>query len=231
MADEPNRTKSGGPTQEQLAAAADSVIAQELMQGSHEALSVVIDRYQRLVFTIAFRIVKDVGEAEDLVQVVFLEIFRKAKLFDSSKGTFKVWLLRCAYTRSMDRRDKLEHRRFYSSVELDEAGPLAIQNGQFFESLLTTQEARRFVQQALDTLNPNQRKAVDSIALEGMTLEEAAKFLGYSVPSTRHHYYRGIMALRAFGTSQGLSTAGEPMQNLAVGNGNRGVAHLKPRPV
>jgi len=217
---------------ENLSAATDSVIAQELKQGNHEALAVAIDRYQRIVFAIAFRIVRDKGEAEDLVQVVFLEIFRKAKLFDSSKGTFKVWLLRYAYTRSMNRRDHLEYRRFYTTIELDEAGPLAIPNGNLFDGSLTVQEATRFIEQALDTLNPNQRKAVDSIALEGMTLEEAARFLGHSVAATRNYYYRGIMALRAFGTSQILPTAGEPIQNLAVGNGNnRGVAHLKPRPV
>src|SRR6267154_1882765 len=88
-----------------LATASDNELAQELVVGNHEVLAILIDRYQRLVFTIAFRIVHDKGEAEDLVQIVFLEIFRKVKLFDQSKGTFKVWLLRYAYTRSMNRRD------------------------------------------------------------------------------------------------------------------------------
>src|SRR5229473_1616614 len=99
-----------------LAIASDSELAQQLVVGRQEAMGVVVDRYQRLVFSIALRIVRDVGEAEDVVQVVFLEIFRKVRLFDPSKGTFKVWLLRYAYTRSMNRRDHLEHRKFYSTV-------------------------------------------------------------------------------------------------------------------
>jgi RNA polymerase sigma-70 factor (ECF subfamily) len=213
-----------------LVAMEDEHLAQELQRENHEALAVLVDRYQRLVFTIAFRIVRDIGEAEDLVQVVFLEIFRKVRLFDPAKGTFKVWLLRYAYTRSMNRRDQLEHRRFYTSVELDEAGPLAIPNQNLRDGSLTSQEATRFVQQALDTLNPNQRKAIDLIALEGMTLEEAAITMGHSLAATRNYYYRGIMALRSFSASRAQSTAGESMQTLPVVDGKRGVAHLKARP-
>jgi RNA polymerase sigma-70 factor (ECF subfamily) len=213
-----------------LVAMEDEHLAQELQRENHEALAVLVDRYQRLVFTIAFRIVRDIGEAEDLVQVVFLEIFRKVRLFDPAKGTFKVWLLRYAYTRSMNRRDQLEHRRFYTSVELDEAGPLAIPSQNLRDGSLTSQEATRFVQQALDTLNPNQRKAIDLIALEGMTLEEAAITMGHSLAATRNYYYRGIMALRSFSASRAQSTAGESMQTLPVVDGKRGVAHLKARP-
>src|SRR5260370_39265139 len=132
-------------------------IAQELVVGNHEALAIVVDVYQRLVFSIAFRIVHDKGEAEDLVQIVFLEIFRKVKLFDQSKGTFKVWLLRYAYTRSMNRRDQLERRRFYSTVELDEAGPLAVPRSDLFDGSLTEHEGTSFVGQSLDTLRSTQR--------------------------------------------------------------------------
>ena len=222
------------PDRRDLATASDNDLAQELLRENHEALAVLLDRYQRLVFTIAFRIVRDLGEAEDLVQVVFLEIFRRLKLFDPARGTFKVWLLRYAYTRSMNRRDQLEHRRFYTTLELDEAGTLPTPKRNLFDASLAEHEATRFVEQALDTLKPNQRRAVDLIALEGMTLEEAAKTLGYSQAATRNYYYRGIMALRAFSTSQARSTAGESIQTLArtlaVADEKRGVSHLKARP-
>ncbi len=140
-----------------LATATDNDLAHELLFGNCEALAALIDRYQRLIYTIAVRIVHDKGEAEDLVQIVFLEIFRKVKLFDQSKGTFRVWLLRYAYTRSMNRRDHLERRRFYSTVELDEMGPMAVPRTGLFDGALTEHEATRFVGQALDVLNPKQR--------------------------------------------------------------------------
>jgi len=115
-------------------------------------------------------------------------------------------------------------------LELDEVGPLAALRTGRFDRSLTEHEVTRFVGQALDTLKPNQRKAVDLIALEGMTLEEAARTMGYTVAATRNYYYRGIVALRTFGTSQVWSATVEAKQNLAVGNEKRGVAHLKARP-
>jgi len=190
------------PSQADLAESSDNDLAQQLALENGDALAVLVDRYQRLVFTIALRIVRDEGEAEDLVQVVFLEIFRKVRLFDPSKGTFKVWLLRYAYTRSMNRRDQLEHRRFYSTVVLDEVGLLAAPKARLFDASLSSCEAARFVEQALNTLNQKQRKAVDLIALEGMTIHEAASKMGCSVAATRNHYYRGMMHLRALSLNQ-----------------------------
>src|SRR5439155_3969195 len=156
MSDDPHPWQGDHPCQGDLATLGDNKLAQELVVGNHQALAILVDRYQRLVFAIAFRIVRDKGEAEDLVQVVFLEIFRKVKLFDPSRGTFKVWLLRYAYTRSMNRRDHLERRRFYSTLELDEVGPLAALRTGRFDRSLTEHEVTRFVGQALDTLKPNQ---------------------------------------------------------------------------
>jgi RNA polymerase sigma-70 factor (ECF subfamily) len=51
---------------------------------------VIVDRYQRLVFSVALRIVKDEGEAEDVVQIVFTDIFKRAEQFDASRGTLKM---------------------------------------------------------------------------------------------------------------------------------------------
>src|SRR5258708_22893591 len=119
----------------------------------------------------------------------------------------------------MRRRDVREGRRFYSTVELDEGGPLAVPRADLFDGSLTEHEANRFVGQALDTLNPKQRKAIDLIALEGMTLEEAAHELGYSVAATRNYYYRGIMALRAFNANQIHPPLGQGIHAITVGNG------------
>lgn len=58
-----------------------------LLYGNDDALAVVVDRYQRLVFSVALRIVKDEGEAEDVVQIVFLDVFRNAGKFYPEHGT------------------------------------------------------------------------------------------------------------------------------------------------
>jgi RNA polymerase sigma-70 factor (ECF subfamily) len=218
------------PSSDVLVNATDSDLAHELLLGNDEALAILVDRYQRLIYTIAFRIVHDKGEAEDLVQIVFLEIFRKVKLFDQSKGTFKVWLLRYAYTRSMNRRDQLEHRKFYSTVVLNEVGSLGTPNASLFDPSLNACEAARFIEQVLSTLNEKQRRAVDLIGLEGMTIDEAAGKMGCSLAATRNHYYRGMMHLRALVKNQNRPTD-QCVQTLVGGNGRFEVGDLKPRTV
>lgn len=228
MIDSPNLDSCRHPSRDVLATAIDIDLAHELLLGNGEALAVLVDRYQRLVFSIALRIIRDVGEAEDLVQVVFLEIFRKVRLFDPSKGTLKVWLLRYAYTRSMNRRDYLEHRKFYSTVVLDEVGPLGAHGTSLTEASLRGCEAARFVEQALSTLNQKQRKAVDLIGLEGMTIPEAASKMGCSMAATRNHYYRGMIALRALSINHNR-LAGPCPQAYVGGNGKFEVGNLKAR--
>jgi RNA polymerase sigma-70 factor (ECF subfamily) len=208
----------------------DNDVADAMLEGNVEALGILVDRYQHLVFTIAFRIVRDRGEAEDLVQDLFLLIYRKVKLFDRSKGIFKVWLLRCAYTLSMKRLDKLQRRKFYVTVELEDAGPLAIPSFSPRVGVLTDQEASRFIGQALETLNFKQRKAVELIALEGMTLLEATKILDCSLAAARNHYYRGVMKLRVFGTNGVPSSVQKCLNEISVENQKRGLSHFNPRP-
>src|SRR6266478_4041364 len=98
----------------------DPELVQELISGNDDGLAVIVDRYQRLVFSVAFRIVKDEGEAEDVVQTVFMDIFKRAEQFDPARGTLKVWILQYAYSRSINRRHYLEQRQFYSQMEVDE---------------------------------------------------------------------------------------------------------------
>ena len=168
-----------------------------LRYGRHDALAVIVERYQRLVWSVAQKIVHDEGEAEDVVQIVFLELFQKLELFDPQRGTLKVWLLQLAYTRSINRRYHLQRRQFYNQVELEEQDVAKFSPE---ESLLhlNAGETERLVRQLLDRLNGNQRVAVELIAFNGMTFEELATRTGESVANAKHHYYRGMMKLREY---------------------------------
>ena len=82
-----------------------------------EALGSLFDRYFRLVLCVALRILRDAGEAEDLMQDVFLEIYSRACLFDASKGSAKTWILQYAYHRSLNRQKYLNLRNFYDRLQ------------------------------------------------------------------------------------------------------------------
>jgi RNA polymerase sigma-70 factor (ECF subfamily) len=181
---------------EELQGASDNELLEQLMLGNDDAFAIIVARYQRLMYSVAYRYVKDAGEAEDVVQIVFLDVFRKKGLFDPSRGTLKMWLLQYAYTRSINRRYHLLHRHFYSKLNVEEINPLAFSTERAADRWLTAAEAARYLGEALAVLKPKQRRAIELICIEGMTFVEAAEKSGESLPATRHNYYRGMTRLR-----------------------------------
>ena len=165
-----------------------------LKAGNNDALAVLFDRYHRLVFSIATRILRDRGEAEDVAQVVFLEIFRAAAQFDPAKGTTKVWLLQYAYHRALSRRRYLNIRSFYAPA------PRMLQADAPDESSFSqrSQEMKDLVQKGLASLGDSQRRVIQSVTFDGASMREIAETTGDSLVNVRHHYYRGLKKLRAF---------------------------------
>ena len=176
----------------------DEDVMERLRKGDPEALPVLFDRFYRLVLRIASRILRDPGEAEDVMQEVFLEIFNRAAQFDPAKGSAKTWILQYAYHRSLSRRQYLALRNFYDRRQVGER--------QFSESCaldlswrgLTVQEWRRVIKQGLATLNEKQRKTLELACFQGLLLSEIAESTKESLPNVRHHYYRGLEGLRKF---------------------------------
>jgi RNA polymerase sigma-70 factor (ECF subfamily) len=161
-------------------------------------MEVIFDRYYRLVMSVALRIVRDVGEAEDVVQVVFLAFYERARLFDEEKGNLRTWLLQYAYGRSYNQKRKLRHRHFYDQVEITDA-ELELPKGnakRLFD--LDEPEALRLVEEILPKLNEKQRYVFERVFFQGMKLSEIALQLGESIGNVQHAYYRGIEKLRAY---------------------------------
>src|SRR5258708_35747873 len=90
----------------------DAEAMHRLQTNDATALEILFDRYARLVFRIALGVVRDRGEAEDVVQESFFHLFRKCFLFDGSKGMVKNWLLQIALHGALDRRAHLASRGF-----------------------------------------------------------------------------------------------------------------------
>src|SRR5260370_28762823 len=175
MSDAVNLTGARFLEWSELQQASDNDLLYQLTMGNDGALAVIVDRYQRLIFSVAYKFVKDEGEAEDVVQIVFLDVFRKKGLFDPSKGTLKIWLLQYAYTRSINRRYHLQHRHFYSKLNIEEITPLAFSNERAADRGLPATEACSYLRAGLAGLKPRQRKAIELICIEGMTFVEAAE--------------------------------------------------------
>jgi RNA polymerase sigma-70 factor (ECF subfamily) len=179
----------------QLATMSDDALMVQLKEGNADALAVLFDRYHSLVMKVAIRILRDFGEAEDLMQSVFLEIFRSASRFDPAKGTAKVWMLQCAYHRGFNRRQYLNLRGIYLRPEDAISTRKDAANGR--TRSLDALESSRAIKQALGHLTKAQRTALELAYYEGLTMHEIAERTGDSFDSVRHHYYRGLEKLRS----------------------------------
>jgi RNA polymerase sigma-70 factor (ECF subfamily) len=181
----------------ELARLGDDEVMASLRAGSHDALAVLFDRYHRLVLSIALRIVRDEGEAEDVTQIVFLDIFRAAAQFDPSRGTTKTWLLQYAYHRALSRKRHLNVRNFYALEGEDQLAELP-RSGERSPFGLTQVELRDLLDKGLATLTASQRTLIELASFDGLSLKEIAGKTGESLVNVRHHYYRGLRKLRIF---------------------------------
>lgn len=175
----------------------DEQLMEQISDGVKESLGLLFRRHTRAVRNVAFRILRDEAEAEDLVQEVFLHIFRKAGLYNPAQGRAVTWILHVAYHRAFDRRRRLSARHFYSTLELDEAGRhLADSAGPIAgEQSLREALGKGWMEQVNILLTPEQRETIE-LFLEGYALKEIAERTGRSLVNVRSYYYRGLERLR-----------------------------------
>jgi RNA polymerase sigma-70 factor (ECF subfamily) len=173
---------------------ADADLIAEMHLPNSDALGALFRRYIRLVHSVAVDILRDEGEAEDVTQEVFLEIYRKSHLYDPSRGAVRVWLLQYAYRRSLRRRDLLRRRAAYAGEPLDGAEPPIRGHRQH----LTRDECRWVIRTGLAQLPERQRATLELACLEEKSLREVAQRLRVSLGCARHYYYRGLARLRAW---------------------------------
>jgi RNA polymerase sigma-70 factor (ECF subfamily) len=185
----------------QIPEISDELLLKGIREGDNEALCVLFRRYARSVRNIAYRILRNEAEADDLVQEVFLRIFRKAALFDSTTGAARTWILHLTYHRAFDRRRYLNSRHFYSSQELDDtAFRLADLREElpFHERSVEGILGKRLMDRFTARLTPDQQETIRLYFFEGYALKEIAQLTGRSLVNVRSHYYRGLERMRKF---------------------------------
>jgi RNA polymerase sigma-70 factor (ECF subfamily) len=159
-----------------------------------EALAILFRRHYRLVHWIARKILRNVTEAEDLAQDVFLHIARKCHLYNSAKGTARSWIVRATYYQALNRREYLEDRHYYTAGNVVEelAAPSTNEYDHSGEALF----GRMRWLQMRQMLTADQWEAIRMHFFEGCTLAEIGKKRNEAVANVRHHFYRGLDRLR-----------------------------------
>ena len=177
----------------------DEALLSLICKGQEEALSLLFRHYARIVRGVAYRVLRDASEADDLLQDIFLLIHRLCGTFDSSKGSARFWILQMTYRRAISRRRYLNSRHFYTRLDLEDvetelADPRT--SAAEIEELIDATRGNGSLQKVFEELSENQQHTLKLFFVEGYTFDEIAEKLGQSRGNIKNHYFRGLDRLR-----------------------------------
>lgn len=179
----------------------DECLVQAMRDGSQEAYEALIARFQQPVYNLVYRLLNDPSDASDVVQEVFLKVFRNLGHF-RGQSSLKTWIYRISVNEAYNhRRWFSRHRRQEVGLETeDEFGrsrpDQVMDHSRSPFELALDQETHAFIEEALTQINPAFRAVVVLRDMEDLSYEEIAEVLQVSLGTVKSRILRGREALR-----------------------------------
>jgi len=166
----------------------DHSLVTAVRSGDQGAMAALYDRYSSIVYSVALRVLQDTGAAEDVLQNIFMQLWRNPGAFDSSRGNMAAWLAVIARHRAIDalrrRRPESDIADVVVSVEPDLA------------SDTDRSRAMDKVRGALQSMPTPQRSALEMAYFEGLTHTEIAEKTGEPLGTIKTRIRTGLLSLR-----------------------------------
>jgi RNA polymerase sigma-70 factor (ECF subfamily) len=171
----------------------DQAAVERMARGDQAALGELYDRHGRVIYSLALRVLRDQGDAEDVVQEVFLQAWREASRFDHVRGNPIAWLLMVTRSRAIDRLRRRQARPALAvhadPMDRPDERPTA-------DVLMEWQSRANDVRRALDTLPLLQRVAVELAFFDGLTHTEIAEQLEVPLGTVKTRVRQGLLKMR-----------------------------------
>ena len=169
------------------------LVARSLKQ-DHEAFGQLIDRHASAIVNLAYRMVGNRAEAEDLAQEAFLAAFKALSTFRAD-SKFSTWLYRIATNKCKDWLRVKRPGMGQQDVDIDETLDIHIAEEQTPERLLSQQQVAQALEQAIQRLPPLYREAFVLKHIEGLSYEEMEAILGVNTDTLKMRVYKGRLQL------------------------------------
>jgi RNA polymerase sigma-70 factor (ECF subfamily) len=204
----PERSYNSEPSKASMLAmkaAEDAALLNSVEQGDPDAMAALFDRYSGIVYSVALRVLRDAGQAEDVMQDIFIQIWKKPGAFVSGRGSLGAWLVVVARNRAID---SLRRRRPTDSVE-----DVVLVSSTDLAAEAERNTLMEKVRACLPQLPPEQRKSVEMAYFEGMSHSEIAEKTGDPLGTVKTRIRLALITLRK--AMQGKPVAGQIIQGEA----------------
>ena len=153
----------------------DRALAKRLKDRDPHAMADLYERFGRLAYSVIYRVVRNSGAAEDLVQETFLRVWNRVQSFDEARGALGAWVLTVARNRAIDYLRSADAKTTASALELDRLeSPVLFSD--FEDSAIAIDRARR-LKEAFEKLSANQKQVIELAYFEGLSQTEMAERL------------------------------------------------------
>jgi len=168
-------------------------LLQQVSRGDEKSFERLYDVYASRVFGLVKRVVRDPGQAEEVAQEVFLEIWRRASRFDRSKGSATSWIMTLTHARAVDR---VRSAQAATDREIKVAHASTERDVDTVVEAVESNFERRAVQRCLSTLTELQRESITLAYFSGYTYREVAELLTAPLPTIKTRLRDGLIRLR-----------------------------------
>ncbi len=174
----------------------DNTLIRLIAHAKPEALSILYDRYCRLVFSVALNVVSDRISAEEITQDVFLRVWENAKTYKEAQAKVSTWLTKIARNRAIDVLRSYKARPEQHAVDWADLSPREIRNNNTPQKVaeLTLQKER--VRAAVAQLPEDQKHALKLAYFQGYTHREVAQLLGEPLGTVKTRIRLAMLKLR-----------------------------------
>ena len=173
----------------------DAALIERLLQRDVRAFEELYDRHSRIVYGLVLHILQQASTAEEVVQDIFLQLWRNAAHYDGARGPFLPWLLTLARNRALDQL-RLKSERQRRREEQSEQLPAAAGSRPDFEGNLDDQRRAARVRELMSALRPQQRRAIELAYFEGLSHSEIAARLGEPLGTVKSWIRNGLLKLK-----------------------------------
>jgi RNA polymerase sigma-70 factor, ECF subfamily len=173
----------------------DAALMQRLLQRDVRAFEELYDRHSRIVYGLVLRILQQASTAEEVVQDIFLQVWRNAAHYDEARGPVLPWLLTLARNRALDHL-RLKSERQRRREDPSEQLPAAAGSAPDFEGNLDDQRRAARVRELMSALKPQQRRAIELAYFEGLSHSEIAARLEEPLGTVKGWIRNGLLKLK-----------------------------------